>query len=83
MNKLLKMFGAIFSVVFLMSTGMIAFAAEGEETLMPDYTPMPFDGTVISVDGDRLLMNRDFEWGTEEMIVTVSEQTRILDAVNG
>ena len=83
MNIIKKVFGTVFVIILILSVSINAFAAAGEEALMPDYTPMPFDGTVISVDGERLLMNRDFGWGTEEMIVTISEQTRLLDAVNG
>lgn len=47
------------------------------------YTPMPFDGTVVSVENQRLTMNRNLGWGCEEMIVNLTEETRILDAVNG
>ena len=47
------------------------------------YTPIPFDGTLVSVEPGGLIMNRDLGWGTEEMIVHLTEETRILDAVNG
>lgn len=71
--------------------GMTAFGCDEEVGMeqqmemerIPDYTPMPFDGTVLSVEDGQLVMNRQFEWGTEEMIVQLTEETKILDAGNG
>lgn len=83
MKKCKTLAGILCAAAFAAVMGLTAFAATGEEMHVPDYTPMPFDGTVVSVDGGQLTMNRRYDWGTEEMIVTLSEETRILDAVNG
>ena len=50
---------------------------------MSDYTLNSFDGYILVVEEDRLLMKRDCSWGTEEMVVTIAENTKILDAENG
>lgn len=41
------------------------------------------DGTVVSVENGRLTMNRRIGDHTDELIVNLSEDTKILDAVNG
>ena len=83
MNRSKKLTGILCTAAIAAMMGLTAYAATGEEALMPDYTPMPFDGTVVSVEDGRLIMNRQFDRGTEELVVTLSEETRILDAVNG
>ena len=50
---------------------------------MSDYTLNSFDGYILAVEEKRLLMKRDCSWGTEEMIVTIAENTKILDTENG
>ena len=50
---------------------------------MSEYTLNSFDGYILTVEGDRLLMKRDCTWGAENLIVTISEDTKILDVGNG
>ncbi|MCI8512512.1 MAG: hypothetical protein HFE83_11060 [Lachnospiraceae bacterium] len=46
-------------------------------------TPV-FEGTIVSVEDERLTMLRRFaEGGTEEVVVMLGEETKLLDAVNG
>ena len=59
-----------------------------EETDAKEETPrmtsfIGCDGTVISVENGRLTMNRRIGDYTDELIVNLSEDTKILDAVNG
>ena len=42
MNIIKKVFGTVFVIILILSVSINAFAAAGEEALMPDYTPMPF-----------------------------------------
>jgi len=51
--------------------------AEGES----EYAP--FVGTVISMENGELTMERRFGEYTEEVIVTISDDTKILDGVDG
>ena len=42
-----------------------------------------FDGTVVSVEEDRFVMDRETGVQTGELVVNVSEDTLLLDGVNG
>ncbi|MBQ7795128.1 MAG: hypothetical protein IJ374_01010 [Lachnospiraceae bacterium] len=87
MKHMKKLAGILCAAAIAAAMGLTAFAATGTDaqmpTNMPNYTPMPFDGTVVSVENGQLTMNRNLGWGTEEMIVYLTEETKILDAVNG
>lgn len=63
-------------------TAALGFTSLAENT-DGKLQPVRFDGTVQSVEESRLVMNRFLDGGTEEIIVNVSEDTMILDAVNG
>ena len=43
----------------------------------------PFVGTVVSMENGELTMNRQVGDSTEEVIITISDDTKILDGVNG
>lgn len=47
------------------------------------FSPAPCDGTVVSVENGVLTMNRRIGNDTEELIVNLTEDTKILDAANG
>lgn len=63
-------------------TAALGFTSMAENTGVK-LQPVPFDGVVQKVEENRFMMERSFGEGTEEVIVNVSEDTRILDAVNG
>ena len=44
---------------------------------------MQFDGTVVSAEEDRFVMDRETGVQTGELVVNVSEDTLLLDGVNG
>lgn len=88
MRRMKKLAAIGLCMILTAVTGLTAFAApaggEEMEGYEMNYTPMPFDGTVISVEDGALLMSRMFDWGgTEELVVYLNDDTRILDAVNG
>ena len=75
----------------------ISGTTENEATPLPDgETPeggtaeaegqseyAPFVGTVVSMENGELTMNRRIGDSIEEVIITISEDTKILDGVNG
>ena len=83
MKKMKKFAGILCAAALAAVMGLTAFASVGTTGSMPEYTSIPFDGTVVSVEGRRLTMKRTLDWGTEEMIVNLTEETKILDAMDG
>ena len=83
MKKMKKVTGILCAAALAAVMGLTAFASGDVADSMPEYTPIPFDGTVVSVENGQLTMNRTLDWGTEEMIVNLTEETKILDAMNG
>lgn len=83
MKKWKGLAGISCTALLAVMMGLTAFASNGAPDLIPGYTPIPFDGTVVSVEDGCLTMNRQLDWGTDELIVQLTDDTRILDAVNG
>ncbi len=52
-----------------------------QERRQSEYAP--FVGTVVSMENGELTMNRQVGDSTEEVIITISDDTKILDGVNG
>lgn len=63
-------------------TAAMGFTSMAENT-NGQLTPVLFDGTIERVEEGRFYMNRYLGDGTEEVVVNITEETRILDAVNG
>lgn len=63
-------------------TAAMGFTSLAENTngQLPDVL---FDGTVGKVEEGRFYMNRYLGDGTEEVVVNITDDTKILDAVNG
>lgn len=83
MKKWKGLAGILCTAAVAAAIGLTAFASTGAPDMIQDYTAIPFDGTIISVEDGRMTMNRRFDWGTDELIVQLTEGTKILDAVNG
>lgn len=83
MKKVKKITGILCAAALAAMMSLTAFASGDAADSVPEYTPIPFDGTVVSVEDGQLTMNRTLDWGTEEMIVNLTEETKILDAMNG
>lgn len=63
-------------------TGMADTSGAGENGSQLDGM-VCMDGSVISAEDGRLHLNRRVEGGMTEVVVNLSEDTKILDAVNG
>lgn len=63
-------------------TGMADTSGAGENGSRLDGM-VCMDGSVISAEDGRLHLNRRVEGGMTEVVVNLSEDTKILDAVNG
>lgn len=83
MKKMKKFAGILCTAALAAVMGLTAFASGNTTGSMPEYTSIPFDGTVVSVENERLTMNRTLDWGTDELIVNLTEETKILDAMDG
>lgn len=63
-------------------TAAMSFTGLAENTT-GQLQPVLFDGTIESVEEGRFYMNRYLGGGTEEVVVNITDDTKILDAVNG
>ena len=86
MKKWAKTTGFLCAAVMAVSMGMTSFGNSTVKAAATGLEQVQFDGTVISAEDGRLMIgnvrNEENE-SREDMIVTISETTRILDAVNG
>ena len=89
MKKLFKFTGIFLTAALAAAMGITSFADNAQGAgLAADAGANPvgmvrLDGTVLSVQDGRLHMNRRLENGEEEIVVTISDDTKVLDAVNG
>lgn len=86
MKKMIKATGVICAAAL---AAAMCFSSLAETASTTDTSaavtlgPVQFDGTVVSVEEDRFVMNRVLEGGNSELVVNVSDETRLLDGVNG
>lgn len=80
MKKITKLTGVICAVAM---TAIMGFCALGEQEGTAGIQGGIFDGTVISAGEDSFMMTHPLEGGSEEIIVQITENTKILDGVNG
>lgn len=83
MKRLKRVLCIVCAAALTAAMGFSAFGKEAETMHEPNYSPVPFDGTVTAVENGQMTMSRSFDWGTDELIVNLTEETMILDAVNG
>lgn len=82
MKKIFKLTGAAAAAVLALAMGFSSFA-EGTAPVAAMPQSVQLDGTVISVEAGELHMNRLLNGASEEVIVTISEDTKVLEGVNG
>lgn len=80
MKKIMKLTGVLCAVAM---TAIMGFCALGEPGEAETVQQAVFDGTVVSVEENRFMMTRPLEGGSEEIIIQITEETKILDGVNG
>lgn len=86
MKKMIKATGVICAAAL---AAAMCFSSLAETASTTDTSaavtlgPVQFDGTVVSVEEDRFVMNRVLEGGNSELVVNVSDETRLRDGVNG
>lgn len=79
MRKWKKWMGVICAAGLAAAMSFASLAENGQGALPAAC----FDGTVASMEDGRFIMNRVLESGTEEVVINLTEETLILDAVNG
>ena len=77
MKKMTKLAVVVCAAVMTAAFGFASLAAGNP----PE--PVMMEGTVVSVENGRLTMKRKLGDGTEEILITISEDTKILESVNG
>ncbi len=77
MKKMTKLAVAVCAAVMTAAFGFASLAADNPPG------PVMMEGTVVSVENGRLTMKRRLGDGTEEILITISEDTKILESVNG
>jgi len=87
MKRIYKLTGAALAAVLSAAMIFSSFAGTNNGTDEAYRAPemVLMDGTVLSVENGRLHMNRDFGNGngSEEVVVTISEDTKVLEGENG
>lgn len=82
MRKLTKWTGILCAALLTAALSFASFAENGGQSQAASQSPA-FEGTIVSVEDGRLTMNRRLGEGTEDMIVNITDTTKILDAING
>lgn len=86
MKKMIKATGVICAAALAAAMCFSSLADTAGEPVSAESAvlgPVQFDGTVVSVEEDRFVMNRVMEDGTSELVVNIADDTRLLDGVNG
>lgn len=86
MKKMIKATGVICAAALAAAmcfSSLAETASTTDTSAAVTLRPVQFDGTVVSVEEDRFVMNRVLEGGNSELVVNVSDETRLLDGVNG
>lgn len=85
MRKITKLAAVLCAVSMAAAMGFTSLADnETAESMLDEGLGLVrMDGTVVSVEDGRLTMNRRIGDGMEEIVVTLSDDTRILEGVNG
>lgn len=51
--------------------------------LVEELSQAVFDGTILSIEEDSITMSREMEGGTEDLVIMITEDTRLLDSNGG
>lgn len=82
MKKIFKLTGITAVAALALAMGFSGFGGNSEAKAA-ELSNVLMDGTVISVEAGQLHMNRIQEGFSEEVVVTISDDTLVLDGVNG
>ena len=77
MKKMTKLTAVVCAAVMTAALGFTSLA-EGNP-----LGPVMMEGTVVSVENGCLTMNRVLGNGTEEILINISDDTKILESVDG
>lgn len=82
MKKIFRLTGIAAAAALTLTMGFSSFG-KGADAGSLGLQNVLIDGTVISVEAGELHMNRQLNGGSEEIVVMISEDTKVLDGVNG
>mgnify|MGYP002515721972 FL=1 len=76
MKKMTKLAVVVCAAVMTAAFGFMSLAADAPG-------PVMMEGTVVSVENGRLTLKRRLGDGTEEVLINITDDTKILESVNG